>query len=175
MWMSPEISELLMRWSAGLAVAFYVMRHLVDVAYPKGRPARRIACWSWTIGCGLLVVHVLVAFATVHGWSHREAFDHTAARTQQVIGIDWGGGLFFNYALTLIWIADVAAWWQRGPDKSPRSRKISWSVQLFVAFMIINATVVFGPPYWRWLAPVVAAMFFVARRYRRRSTDLTVA
>ena len=119
MWLQTEIGGFLMHWSARLAIACYVVRLLIDVARPTGRIARRTACWSWTVGCGLLVIHVLIAFATVHGWSHRAAFDHTAVRTEEVTGIDWGGGLFFNYAFTLIWIADVAAWWRSGADSPP--------------------------------------------------------
>lgn len=109
----------------------------------------------WTAGCSLYVVHVLCAFAFVHNWSHAEAYAHTAEQTQAVIGWDWGGGLYFNYLFTIVWIADVVRMWRNG-DKSQNT---PWRIaaELFMAFMVVNATVVFGPPVWRW----IGAGFFV--------------
>ena len=32
----------------------------------------------------------------------------TARQTAEVFGINWGGGLFINYTVAILWIGDVA-------------------------------------------------------------------
>jgi len=77
-------------------------------AQSRGQTAgRRWQRLCWTAGWALLVLHTLFVFHLVHGWSHHVAYVHTAERTQAVLGIDWGGGLWFNYAAIVIWGIDV--------------------------------------------------------------------
>ena len=33
---------------------------------------------------------------------------NSARQTAEVFGLDWGGGLYVNYAFTAAWVADVA-------------------------------------------------------------------
>ena len=156
--MDFELGEVLTRWSVRAAVACYLLRVFLDShAVRTGQPARhaRWARWLWTAGCGLLVVHVVCAFAFYHQWSHQSAFQHTADETAQVIGVRWGGGIYLNYAFTLLWICDVACWWY-GDVRSPyRHQYWFWCLHVVFAFMVINATVVFGPPFWKWVAAVI--------------------
>jgi hypothetical protein len=89
-------------------------------------------------------VHVGLAYHFFHQWSQDSAYRATARQTADVTGLDWGGGLYFNYALIAFWIADVA-WWWRDPESHrgrPRVLNIIWHG--FLVFMIFNATVVFG-------------------------------
>ena len=37
-----------------------------------------------------------------HDWSHAAALEHTANQTQDVVGVHWGGGLYFNYGMLLL-------------------------------------------------------------------------
>ncbi len=97
--------------------------------------------WSriaWTIGCAFYLSHVAAAFQFEHHWSHSAAYDATARQTAEVFGLRWGGGLYFNYLLTILWIAE-SIWWTR-------SRALQW----FFAFMFFNATIVFGSAFARW-------------------------
>lgn len=87
-----------------------------------------------------------------------------------MLGLDWGGGLYFNYAMTLIWAADVVLWWGRGVGHETEARGLYWTVQLFFAFMMFNATIVFGPPFWKWVAAAVGAALLVAGFRRRVAT-----
>jgi hypothetical protein len=87
------------------------------------------------------------------------------------LGLNWGAGLYFNYAFTVVWIADVAWWWRTGPDGY---RAGPWwvtvAVHSFFGFMFFNAAVVFGSGFVRWFG--VASMLMLAvvagTRGRRR-------
>jgi hypothetical protein len=85
-----------------------------------------------------------------------------------VTGLEWGGGLYLNYAFTVLWTADAAAWWLGDVALPYRSRAYIWTLHGVFAFMMLNATVVFGPPAWKWaalaLAIVVAVQVWMKRR-----------
>lgn len=152
--MLPVTGELAIVWSARLAVACYALR-LTAVAARRREARLQVADrWVWTAGCLLLWLHVGAAFQFEHHWSHAAAYAHTAHRTLAIVGWNWGGGVYFNYALALLWAADVAAWWSGGPRHLQR-RTWQWLLQAYVALMVLSATVVFGPGYWK----VVAACF----------------
>lgn len=169
--MDPYLTEALTRWSVRIAVGFYLTRVFFDLRSvgnsPQARFAR-IARWAWTAGVSFYVLHVICAFAFYHEWSHHLAYQHTAEQTAAVVGIHWGGGLYFNYAFTLFWLADVILWWCRDVESPYRSPAYFWTVHLVFAFMVLNATVVFGPPLWKWVALVVVFVFLFAYLARHR-------
>ena len=124
----------------------------------KGLQSWRVA---WTVACVLLVTHVLAAFHFEHNWNHTAALRHTAEQTARVTGINWGGGLYFNYAFLMLWFVDVAFLW-RAPDRThPRLHQFT---NLACVFMVINATVVFGPRWWIWPVTVVGLIAVVICR-----------
>jgi hypothetical protein len=100
-------------------------------------------------GAGCLA-HIACAFHFYHGWSHAEAYRHVARRTYEVIGWDWGGGIYFNYAFALLWLADAAWWWLAPGKYLLRSRAVNLAIHLSVFFIVFNATVVFGSGWIRW-------------------------
>jgi hypothetical protein len=167
--------ELLTRWTARAVVACWATRVLVEVS---GTSPRRDAAarWAWTVGCGAYLVHVAAAFAFYHNWSHEAAWEHTARRTVETVGLDWGGGVYFNYLAAVLWPLDVAlAWWNRRKNNATatasRARIFHRLNFAFVTFLIVNATVVFGPAFWKWAAAGFAAALVVAGvsgRGRRR-------
>lgn len=117
----------------------------------------RASRWLWTAACGMLWIHVACAFQFQHHWSHAEAHAHTAGKTAEYVGLDWGGGLYFNYLLMAVWTGDVAWWWIAPRSYADRPVAIGLFVWGFVVFMAFNATVVFGSGVLRWLALVVFA------------------
>src|SRR5262249_18424034 len=125
----------------------------------------------WTAGCLAFVFHVACAFEFYHQWSHATAYAATARRTAEVVGLDWGGGLYANYAFTLLWAADVC-WWWCDPDRyRVRSRAVDWVVQGFMGFMAFNAVVVFGEGVIRWLglgASLLLAGMWVCQTWRAK-------
>ena len=93
------------------------------------------------------------------------AYAHTAKQTLDKLGIDWGGGLYFNY-LTMVW-------W--GIDALAVCLKLNWAnkrtyrlaTEWYLAFMFINATIVFGPNFWI----AISGAFFITLWYLRKRTS----
>ena len=136
--------EFLARSTIWITIAAYTAG---AVMFAFGRWSRRdsVVRIAWTIACASLAAHFIAAFQFYHGWSHAEAYRDTARQTRQMFGVDWGGGLFVNYALLALWIADVGWWWLQGADSyRRRSRKLIIAWHAFLIFIIFNATVVFG-------------------------------
>jgi hypothetical protein len=139
-----QTGELLTRWTVRVAMALYVTSLATRLYFPKGS---RLA---WTAGCLAYLLHIACAFEFYHHWSHAEAYAFTARQTATAVGWDWGGGLYVNYAFTLVWLADVGWWWISVESYRARSRWIGWAVQGFMGFIAFNATVVFAAGFSRW-------------------------
>ncbi len=153
-----DAGELLTRWTVRIAVALYV-------ATLASRPfTPRWSRLAWTCGCVAYLVHVACAFEYYHYWSHSAAFNATAKQTAETVGLDWGGGLYVNYAFTLVWLADAVWWWAAAPGYLARPRLIEWTVQAFLVFIVVNATVVFATGFSRWLG-IFGCVLIVAARF----------
>ena len=150
-----SIGEFLTRGTIWISIVGYV---LGSIAFALSLSDRRTARWDaaarivWTVACASLIAHFISAFQFYHGWSHAAAYRDTARQTADVFGINWGGGLFINYALLFAWIVDIAWWWRSGLDSY---RKRPWQLVMawhgFLIFIIFNATVVFAAGIVRWL------------------------
>lgn len=142
-------------------VAYAVGAALIPLT--RARPKlEAIARLIWTLACVSLLVHVASAFHFYHQWSHDEAYFDTARQTYETVGVNWGGGIYFNYALMLLWILDVTSWWVGGLEgyrRRPLRLTIVWHGFLF--FMFFNATVVFGSGLVRWLGLLVCTSLCV--------------
>ena len=146
--MDTDLGRNLILWTVRLSVALYcvaVWRYLfvrprktVDTMYTKVWSAAWLAC----------VVHVVCAYHFEHHWNQAAALKHTAEMTERVVGIHWAGGLYVNYVFLAVWGIDaVRAVWGH--------KLTTISMHLTAAFMMLNATVVFGPRWW-----IVPAMLF---------------
>lgn len=153
-------------WLARASVAFYAAAVLIAVS-GRTTTERNFRRWraAWSAACLLLIVHVLAAFHFEHGWSHSAALEHTAEQTARVTGINWGGGLYFNYAFLVLWLVDVAVLWTVSSKIPSRLRR---STDLACIFMVFNATVVFGPRWW--IGPVIIVGLIAVQVRRRRLT-----
>lgn len=149
--------EGVIRWTARIAVVFYLARLAVDLGWPASPRRNHLARGLWTAGCGVFLTHVAAVFQFLHGWSHAAAWEHTRAVTYATTGWDSGFGLYLNYLFTAWWVLDVGLWWWR--DDWPRWRLPYWCLQGFFAFMMFHATVTFGPRGWRYVAVAVAVGF----------------
>src|ERR1700752_70197 len=111
---------------------------------------------AWTVGCAALVAHFIAAFHFFHAWSHAHAYIDIARQTEEVFGINWGGGLYINYAVAVLWTTDVAWWWIAGVSSY---RRRPWLLTLiwhsFLIFIIFNATVVFKDGATRWVGLLI--------------------
>ncbi len=127
----------------------------------------RAARLTWSIACALYLVHVAAAFQFIHHWSHAAAYLETARQTARMFGIEWGGGLYFNYVFTSAWIADVCWWWQAGLVRYRARVWLGATIHAFIAFMFFNATVIFARGMIRWLGLAATfGLFWIAVRSR---------
>jgi hypothetical protein len=117
----------------------------------------------WTISIASLVGHFICAYQFYHHWSHESAYLDTARQTNEVIGLNWGGGLFINYAFLTIWTIDVGWWWLRSLT-SYRARP--WPLVAawhgFLIFILFNAMVVFKDGVVRWVGLVICLILFLS-------------
>ena len=171
-----DAGELLTRWSIRGALLFYVAA-LAAILLQRNRrfdsaSSDSMARLLWTLGCLSYLFHVLGAFLFFHDLSHDAAYRDTARQTKELLGWDWGGGLYFNYLFTAAWLADVLYWWLAPARRRARPRVIGIALHAFLAFIALNATVVFetGPIRWAGAAAcaALAAIWWAGRRRRLR-------
>ena len=158
----------LTHWTIRFALAFYVV---ATAAWLKRRDS--LARAAWTLGCAFYLAHVAAAFQFVHAWSHDAAYRETARQTGEAFGMNWGGGLYFNYAFTVLWIFDAAWWWRGLSVYRARTRAITLAIHWFFAFMFFNATVVFAAGAIRWvgIAATAGLSVLALRIATRKSTS----
>ena len=155
--------EFLTRSTIWISILSYTIGSIV-FALARGRYVfDRWARLAWTVGCAALIAHFICAFNFYHAWSHESAYVDTARQTAEVFKINWGGGLFINYALVLVWFGDVTWWWFAGLSSY---RRRPWLLTLiwhgFLIFIILNATVVFKDGLTRWVGLLVCLSLCVS-------------
>lgn len=121
----------------------------------------RGARWAWTAGCTCFLVHVFAAFSTFHHWNHQSAYDEVARQTNDFAGLNWGGGIYFNYLFAAAWLCDVVWWWNNPQAflRRPQWVETAWHGYFF--FMIVNGAVVFVHGPARWLGAVLCVVMAV--------------
>jgi hypothetical protein len=93
-----------------------------------------------------------------------------------VFAINWGGGLFINYAVAVLWTADVAWWWFAG--LASYRRRPWWLVlawHSFLIFIIFNATVVFKDGLTRWVGLLICLSLCLSWVLSSRGRSLSTA
>jgi len=154
--MSVNAGEILTRGTIWLTIAGYTMGVATFALSGQKRKLDWITRLAWTAAFLCLLAHVAFAFHYSHAWSHEEAYIHTARQTDEVIGLNWGGGLYVNYVLIVGWLTDIAWWWLAGLDTY---RQRPWPLVVaghgFLIFIIFNSTTVFGVGVARWAGAIV--------------------
>jgi len=169
------LGELLTSWTIRIALACYAAAWAVRISGPASQ--RRWRWWRWlsTLGCAAFAGHVIAAFEFYHHWSHSHAVADTARQTREMIGLEFGEGIFFSYAFGVAWLLDVA-WSWLAPD-SYRRQRLAATVALhgYLIFIALNGAAVFksGPIRWITLAVAVAlAAWAIWRRNSHRAVRL---
>jgi hypothetical protein len=158
-----ETGELLTRATIWITIVAYTVGSVI-FALARGRSRWDAATrLTWTIAVVSLIAHFICAYEFYHHWSHESAYLDTARQTDAVVGLNWGGGLFINYAFLILWIVDLGWWWLRGLN-SYRTRP--WGILAawhgFLIFILFNATVVFKDGAVRWAGLVICLTLLVA-------------
>lgn len=104
----------------------------------------------------------------VHHWDHAAAVADTARRTGELLGWEFGGGVYFNYLLAVLWTLDAARRLYALPRSLPWTRG-QIALQSFFAMMFVNALIVFadGWPRVLGIAGFAALGAAVIARVRR--------
>lgn len=136
--------DLALYWTIWIALALFAAGEA-----GKRVPATRgaTAGWAWSasaIGAAITIAHVIFAMAARHGWSHDAALAATARQTRAVYGVDWGGGVFVNYAFVSLWIVELWRWRRAPAHQVSRPDAATWLVRAFFLVVIVNAAIVFA-------------------------------
>jgi len=151
-----DAREFLTRSTVWISIAFYTIG---SVIFAFGRRRPKLDNWTrvaFTIAIVALIAHYISAFHFYHHWSHEAAYIETARQTAEVFKVNWGGGIFINYSLLMLWIADVALWWMAGLTsyrRRPLWILLTWHG--FLVFVLFNATVVFKAGMQRWIGLLI--------------------
>jgi hypothetical protein len=164
--------ELLTRWTVRVALTLYVLAMALRASAVGRRSRLALARLLWTAGCLAFLLHTAFAFQFYHHWSHRAAYEATARQTADVVGFDWGGGLYANYVFAAVWTVDACWWWFSPQRYVARPRGLEWAVQGFLGFMAFNATVVFGAGAIRWMGLAACLFLVTVLRYTRNRGKL---
>jgi hypothetical protein len=90
------------------------------------------------------------------------AYLETARQTVALTGWNWGGGIFFNYAIAAAWLADVLWWWLAPTNFDQRPPWLTALWHGFLFFMVFNGTIVFGHGPVRILGAAICITFAIA-------------
>jgi hypothetical protein len=127
-----------------------------------------VARLLWTAGCAAYLAHVWAVFEFFHGWSHAHALAHVLAVTRQKTGLASGAGLWVNHAFTAVWLADTVWWSVSSATYVARPAWVSRLVHGFLAFVVFNATAVFGTGVARALGWLSTAWLVGLWAWRQR-------
>ena len=168
--------EFLTRSTIWISFAAYTIGCVVFATVRRQPEGDRWTRLAWTTGCAALIAHFICAFHFFHHWSHQSAYIDTARQTAEVMSINWGGGLFINYAVAILWITDVTWWWLAGLSSY---RRRPWWITLlwhgFLLFIIFNATVVFKDGLTRWIGLLVCLTLGLSWGLSSRQRSLSTA
>ena len=151
--------EFLTRSTVWISIAFYTIGCLIFAFVSTRTKSDYWTRLAFTAAVAALVGHYISAFQFYHSWSHESAYVETARQTAEVFRVNWGGGIFINYALLMLWIADVGGWWLAGLTsyrRRPLWILLTWNG--FLVFILFNATVVFKDGPTRWVGLLVCAI-----------------
>lgn len=132
-------------WLARIALALYAWAFVLQL-----RRSWRLERRVHTLALASYLLHVVCAFQFFYHWSHSFALQETARQTGRLFGVHWDGGLYLNYLLTAVWLADCALSWSRPGGRAARPRWAGWAVNGFLMFMFFNGSaVVWVMKAWR--------------------------
>ncbi|WP_437226379.1 hypothetical protein SH661x_004554 [Planctomicrobium sp. SH661] len=166
--------ELLTIWLVRISMVCYLLSLILQITAWETTSQQRRARWLWTIGYLFFLLHLAAAFHYVHHWSHTHAYEVTAQRTAETVGMRYGAGIYFNYAFMIVWGIDVLWWWTGLQRYRTRPGWITWSIQGFMAFIILNATIFFAITSIRWwgiAGAILLASLVVVQTVRRRPSQ----
>jgi hypothetical protein len=123
----------------------------------------------WTLSFLLFVTHVVSSFHFVHHWSHHQAYIATAEETKRLLGVEFGGGVYFNYLFLLGWAVHVWFSWRPAPQKNLVVRGLLHVILIYMLFIAFNGVVVFKSGWLRALGITATCAVTLAAAYNLAS------
>jgi len=168
--------ELLIRWSIRICLVFYTA-FLAGGVIARYQTWRQLARALWSMAGALFVVHVIAAMHYYHGWSHAHAFEDTARQTRELLGAEFGYGIYFSYLFGVIWVADIAWMWLAGAAYYQQLPVLRSSIHAYMLFIALNGAIIFHSGLIRWaglsaiaIVAVLAAVTWLRSRQLRDTT-----
>jgi hypothetical protein len=129
----------------------------------------RLARACWTIGVGLALLHVVLAFQLVYAWSHEAAVTATVKQAADRFGWGWRGGIYVNYGFLAVWLGDLGWWWLAPHSRAARDRRIEMARFALFTFMFLNGAVIFASGTGRLVGIASVAVAVFGRQIRSSS------
>jgi hypothetical protein len=150
--------------SARLAIVFMMLGWYFMLCNSHSSARARL---FWTFGVATLGIHIVLAFGLSHRWSHAAAVEHVRS-----VG-GFGSGIVVNYLFVLVWFSDALWWWLNPRTHAIRAPWLVWSSHGFLAFVVLNATLVFGSEEGRYFYGVLLFIFASALLISRLKLNKT--
>ena len=131
------MGSVIIAWTIRISIILFFGTLIAWVLQLKPAHFDRTLRMLWTMSFVLFVAHVLAAFHFHHDWNHAAAVAETARQTRELIGLEFGAGLYFNYLFLLVWAFDLIWIWFVDSEIAKRYRwlRIAWLAYLiFIAF-----------------------------------------
>ncbi len=145
------IGMFLIVWSIRLSLVLLVVTFLAWLLTRGQAQSHWAIRVTWTFSFLLFLVHVLSSFHFIHHWSHREAYAATAKETARLMGVEFGGGVYFNYLFLAGWALHVWFTWFPAAARGPVVRTFLQLILLYMLFIAFNGVVVFKSGWLRAL------------------------
>jgi hypothetical protein len=147
----------IVEWATRATIWLAMSSWVAGIAF-RGHRSRAF----WTAGAVFYLLHILFAYAGFYDWSHRIAWEKTAADTAEATGFRTGVGLLLNF-LFAAWLGfDLWNQWTRSV------RKWRKTTEGLVLFFIVNGAIVFGDGpvvlFGIFLTGIILASWIIAIR-----------
>ena len=133
--------DLIVRGSMWLALSGFVAAHW-GFRHAGSTAHGRWPLTAYWVGAVLALAHTLAAFRWHYDWSHTQAVTATAKQTTEVFGLNWGGGVWVNYAFLVAWLVD-AGWRTGRPRRYVAVSTGTWVLRGFYFIIIANGAITF--------------------------------
>ncbi|MBI1248900.1 hypothetical protein GC197_13795 [bacterium] len=134
-------------WTIRLALLVLAASLLLRMIRPWWAVSDGVRRGIWTLGCGLFLAHIVAGMQFYHHWDHGHAYAETARQTYETLGVHFGGGIYVNHLMAIVWTVDVLWWWLFPRSYQTRSSRWEQWIVGFFLFIAFNGLVVFkeGP------------------------------
>lgn len=157
-----NLGLLLIAWSIRISMLLLVATMFGWLLVRDQGRARLTLNTLWSLGFVCFLVHVLASFHFVHHWSHHAAYVATAKETRELMGVEFGGGVYFNYVFIAAWAVHLWFSWSPAVRHRRLANTLSQLCLLYMLFIAFNGIVVFKSGWLRAVGIGVTVAMVIA-------------